>query len=78
MKFTIGRTSGFYDIRKPCENAVLSKHKTRFDEDLWEIEIASLEELVKLKEEVNYPIIIKNPYFIEGQNEIEIYDDYRE
>lgn len=78
MKFTIERTSDYDGIMKPSKNAVLSKEKSSFDTNVWEIEIESLEELIKLKEEVKYPIIIKNPCFIEGQNEIEIYDDYRE
>lgn len=80
MKFIITSTSSEWlsDSPKPCEGAVLSEHKTAHGENIWEIEINSLEELIELKKKLNYPIILLNPNQIEGMYQLEIYDDYRE
>ena len=78
MKFTISRSSDLIMPEKPCEEAVLSEQKTLFNTNIWEIEINSLEELLKLKQKVGFPIIVSDPYHVDGQQELEIYDAYRE
>lgn len=79
MKFIIDRTSSFYEeeIKKPCKNCVQEEitYKSGIKEKLWVIEVNSLEELMKLLRDVDEKIII---YECEGNNYIEIYDDYRE
>jgi len=65
MDFEISRTS---TDEKPCERAYVSP----YNKDKWCVDIDSIEDLVKLAEEVHYPLIVTE------HESIEIYDDYRE
>ena len=64
MKYEILRTSDQMGKKQPCEKAYK-------ENDIWYIDINSLEELNKLIDEVKEQIIIRI-------DAIEIYDDYRE
>ena len=83
MKFNILRTSqtltGFYhkEDPKPYNNAKLVINTEGCH---YEIEINSLEDLIKLQEEVNESLIISDDYDMKGMcsKSIEIYDAYRE
>lgn len=77
MKFDITRTSDIFREEIPCKGAVLTERKTSYNENVWEIEINSLEELIELSKEVNCGIILCRPRSVEGMYELEIYDDYR-
>ena len=80
MEFRIRRTSSWFADEKPCEGAFLhrvEKDPGYKDRKVWHIRIESLEELQKLSEKLDEPLIIG------GRDEdgfplIEIYDDYRE
>lgn len=70
MKYKIERTSGYgYGETQPCKNAYKGE-KTEW-EQIWYIDINTLEELHELIEEVKHPVII-------SKGHIEIYDAYRE
>lgn len=79
MKFEIRKTSD--DYTKPCEQAVLTKewrNEFGWKERKWEVEVNSLEELMKLIEQSEKERIV---IFAADENDgplIEIYDDYRE
>lgn len=81
MKFQVTRTSDWANSAPPCEGATLAhRHVGDLDEDIYTIEIESLEDLVRFKEKVGKEIIITTPrrmHYI-SPLEIEIYDDYRE
>ena len=64
MKYEISRTSDWLGEKKPCAKAYK-------ENDKWYIDINSLEELNELISEVESKVIV-------GNNNIEIYDDYRE
>jgi len=65
MTFEISRTS---TDEKPCEIAYVSQ----YNKHKWYVDIESIEDLVKLSEEVHCPLIVTE------HESIEIYDDYRE
>lgn len=70
MRFRISRVSDYSGEEQPCSNAI----KEGIDEhgsNMWWVNIDSLDDLYKLIEEVGTIIIDPN-------NEIEIYDEYRE
>ena len=67
MIFTISKAS---DNKKPCENAYSGI--VNLNELVWKIEIKTIEELVKLAEEVEKPIIIHCHNIVP---DIQIYDD---
>ena len=70
MRYRISRVSNYSGDRAPCSNAI----KEGIDEygwNIWWVNIDSLDDLHKLIEEVGTIIINCN-------NEIEIYDGYRE
>jgi hypothetical protein len=77
MLFRVYRTSGWgSEEAKPCENAVFDN-----DEQEWIIEINSLEELLKLAQELDKQIIITPKKYKNIGNELpflEIYDAWRE
>ena len=78
MKFKVTRTSDGFDNPKPCEDAALLK--TENGENIYTIELSSLEELLGFIKKVEYNVVI-TPYAPNPDNlagEIEIYDDYRE
>lgn len=79
MKFRIKKTSD--DYVKPCEQATLAwegKNEFGWRERKWEIEINSLEELMKLTEESEDKAIVIFAANEQSGPMIEIYDDYRE
>lgn len=79
MKFLIWKTSDDYE--KPCEKAVLASEKKNsygWLERAWEVEINSLEELLKLAEESEKKRLIIFAKDEKMGPSIEIYDDYRE
>ena len=79
MKFKIWKTSD--DYNKPCEKAVLVSEKKgeyNWRERTWEIEINSLEELLKLAEETKDKCLVVFAQDEKAGPAIEIYDDYRE
>ena len=51
---------------------IVYKTSDRLGEDVYQVEINSLEELIKFQQDCGQHIILK------WDNEIEIYDDYRE
>lgn len=70
MKYKIERTSGYgYGETQPCKNAYKGE-KTEW-EQIWYIDINTLEELQQLIQEVRCRVIV-------GKTSMEIYDDYRE
>jgi len=83
MKFYVTRTS-LYDQRiPPCDGAVcLTSNPTEYD-GVWEIEIASLDELWDFID-ANGDVILsrRDPVICEQgdgtQRHLEIYDEYRE
>ena len=77
MKFQIERTSDWIGEKLPCEGAVLMRKGTSIVDPVYIIDIASLEDLVKLMEKKG-EIIIKEGYKDGGLPVIEIYDTYRE
>lgn len=81
MKFQVTRTSDWANSAPPCEGATLAhRHVGDLDEDIYTIEIDTLEDLIRFKEKVGKEIIITKPYGCEDISplKIEIYDDYRE
>ena len=81
MNFIITRSSDIFGEKPPCENAkLLNPNAKPWEDRTYGITIDSLEELIKLKEEVGHSIIISN--YLEESDfadmEIEIYDTYRE
>ena len=85
MEFKISRTSMWND-KKPCDNAYRKKiirvdergFKSFEDHDeIWVIEINTLEDLLDLKEKYG-EIIVCTAYENPNINELEIYDDWRE
>ena len=77
MKFQIERTSDWIGEKLPCEGAVLMRKGTSIIDPVYIIDIASLEDLVKLMEKEG-EIIIKAGYKGVELPVIEIYDTYRE
>ena len=77
MRFQIERTSDWIGEKLPCEGAVLMRKGTSFVDTVYIIDIASLEDLVKLTEKEG-EIIIKEDYKGVELPVIEIYDTYRE
>ena len=74
MKFEIYRTS---DNPPYCEGAKLVRAGSAAQSEVYEIEIDTLEGLLKLIDEVGEVIISRS--ILEGYTHgIEIYDDYRE
>lgn len=75
MKFQVERTSDWIGEKLPCEGAVLMRKGTSIVDPVYIIDIASLEDLVKLMEKEGEIIIgykgVELPV-------IEIYDTYRE
>ena len=67
MKFHIFETRG---NKKPCKNAILEK------DELFYINIDTLEQLLELIEEIEEDIIIER--YGDGCYGIEVYNDYRE
>jgi len=78
MKFTITRTSTWYD-KKPYKNAIEEEYINIWGQKQkeWVIEINTLEELLKLQKEEG-DIIIKNDILGNNKLALEIYDTYRE
>lgn len=81
MNFIITRSSDIFGEKSPCDDAkLLNPNAKPWEDRTYGITINSLEELIKLKEEVGNSIIIGN-YLGESDfadMEIEIYDTYRE
>ena len=77
MKFQIERTSDWIGEKLPCDGAVLMRKGTSIIDPVYIIDIASLEDLVKLMEKEG-EIIIKEGYKGVELPVIEIYDTYRE
>ncbi len=77
MRFQIERTSDWIGEKPPCEGAVLMRKGTSIVDPVYIIDIASLEDLVKLMEKEG-EIIIKEGYKGVELPVIEIYDTYRE
>lgn len=77
MRFQIERTSDWIGEKSPCEGAVLMRKGTSIVDPVYIIDIASLEDLVKLMEKEG-EIIIKEGYKGVELPVIEIYDTYRE
>lgn len=75
MKFEIYRTSDWCRENPPCEGAKLVSAGSAVHDAVYEIEIETLEQLLKLMQAVEAPIIIMGNY---DEPAIEIYDDYRE
>ena len=73
MKFIVSRTS-IWNNASPCEEA---KREEFEDGPDWTIEINSLEELINFRKKYG-EIILTASVLPEIDNEIEIYDDYRE
>ncbi len=75
MKFIIARTSDgtFLSEEPPAPGAVRSA-----DNSAWQIEIASLEDLARLIDILEEPLIFSRRQGVEGPTAIEIYDDMRE
>lgn len=70
MKYQIERTSDYFRKNPPCSDAF----QEGVDEKgypIWRIDIDTLEELHKLIEEVDAPVIVYD-------DKLEIYDDFRE
>lgn len=75
MKYRIRRTTDWKNgYEKPCEDAY-EDGKNKFDEPQWAIDICNLKQIDDLVKEVGEIIIGKSH---DGENWIEIYDDYRE
>lgn len=73
MKFIVSRTS-IWNNDSPCAEA---KPEMFEDGPNWTIEINSLEELIAFRKKYG-EIILTASRYPEIDNEIEIYDDYRE
>jgi hypothetical protein len=52
--------------------------KRDFEEEAWFIDIETLEDLIKLQNEVKQELIIGKCFWNDEIQSIEIYDDYRE
>lgn len=81
MKFLIWRTSDVSFSRnnndKPCKNAKINKEYSKNGETVYEVNIRSLRDLMKLKHELGgQELIITNGF--DGEDVIEIYDTFRE
>ena len=76
MKFIVSRTSLWSrdNNDSPCEEA---KAKRLENNRVWTIEINTLEELINFRKKYG-EIILTISTYPEIDNEIEIYDDYRE
>jgi len=68
MIFEISKTSDWYGKQKPCKKAKMVNNDG--ENKKWQININTLKELLKLREEVGKLII--------NSDSIEIYDSYRE
>lgn len=79
MKFIIERVASWKNNNKPCKNAVLKERK-KIDfagnyENIWEIEVNTVEELMAIIEETGEPIILsKESYNYKDMPLIQIYD----
>lgn len=74
MKFIVSRTSVWNKDIAPCEEA---KREEFEDGPDWTIEINSLEELIAFSKKYG-ELVLTRAVIPEIDNEIEIYDDYRE
>lgn len=74
MKFIVSRTSVWKSDITPCEEA---KREEFEDGPDWTIEINSLEELIAFRKKYG-ELVLTASVIPEIDNEIEIYDDYRE
>ena len=74
MKFIVSRTSLCDGNDSPCEEAKKEEFEDGPD---WTIEINTLEELIKFRKKYG-EIILTESVLPEIDNEIEIYDSYRE
>lgn len=78
MKFEIYRTSDCCREKVPCEGARLVRAGSMTNSAVYEIEINTLEDLLKLIDKVG-EVIIRDLSLENGHtHEIEIYDGYRE
>ena len=83
MKFAIVRASEVFQANRgsPCQNAQLIG-KDRWGDDLWAVEIDTLEDLLALKAEVAHSLILgsadKDVWDLDIKHSILIYDDYIE
>lgn len=78
MRFVISRTSAFWDNTKnkpPCVSA-FSNRVDQVGDPVWEINIETLEDLLAFKEQICHHLVLGTTF--NGEQEIEIYDDYRE
>lgn len=71
MIYEIYRVSSFFEEEKPCNNAIKAVDPSDEHENIWAIEINSLDDLLNLQKEVDAPIILFS-------SKLEIYDGYRE
>ena len=81
MKFVVTRTSDWKCKKEPCDGAVLCEiknTKTKTTEEVWMIEVNSLEDLLELQKEVDEDLVLQEWWHNPEYYEIEIYDTYRE
>ena len=80
MKFNVIRTSYHHHEMKGDVKLIKDSSDESYERSVWEAEINSIEDLLKLKEANKVEIIIKESWHEEGSHPytIEIYDDYRE
>lgn len=83
MKFYIVKTSDYTGEEKPYQTAVLlNPNRDEHENNIWGIEIKSLEELIALQKQTKRIIIEDEDYTYKGityaDKIIEIYDSYRE
>lgn len=81
MKFLVSRTSDWFDIDAPCDEAIRTKITTpKGDVEKYVVEINSIEELTVFVNK--YGNIVLSPLpsdsYYQPLMEIEIYDTYRE
>lgn len=82
MKFRITRTSDWKDTH-PFDGAYPEERTDKFgkQQQIWCVDINTIEELMELQEKVNHPLIVDvfNSFHLEKDEPyLEIYDDYRE
>ena len=81
MKFEVYRTSTYRDVQ-PCDGAVAipcTGNLAKFHDQLWIVEVDSLESLLKIANHARRGVIIHEAWGEEHPlPQLEIYDDYRE
>lgn len=75
MRYRITRTSDWDGKKQPCKNAYQKSGQDDWDNPLWFVDVATIDDLQALMMETGCPIILFDGDY---GDEIEIYDDYRE